>query len=221
MRLLFQHTATRRWLPPSRPFMILPAVPFQHTATRRWLPKPQKSRPAVACFNTQPPEGGCLKRQPSAACLVVSTHSHPKVAAKATEIEAGGRLFQHTATRRWLPQAPALGCVPCGFNTQPPEGGCDIGHGGQRGCGVSTHSHPKVAASAKSPNISDVAWFQHTATRRWLHGAISMSVGDAGFNTQPPEGGCRCMTKQSWKYGSFNTQPPEGGCIGLAAISSK
>ena len=98
----------------------------------------------------------------------VSTHSHPKVAAKATEIEAGGRLFQHTATRRWLPQAPALGCVPCGFNTQPPEGGCDIGHGGQRGCGVSTHSHPKVAASAKSPNISDVAWFQHTATRRWL-----------------------------------------------------
>ena len=125
----------------------------------------------------------------------VSTHSHPKVAAKATEIEAGGRLFQHTATRRWLPQAPALGCVPCGFNTQPPEGGCDIGHGGQRGCGVSTHSHPKVAASAKSPNISDVAWFQHTATRRWLHGAISMSVGDAGFNTQPPEGGCLCRCR--------------------------
>ena len=55
-------------------------------------------------FNTQPPEGGC-------ACLL-----H----------RAGFlRLFQHTATRRWLPYY-----LSHGEYSQP----------------VSTHSHPKVAA---------------------------------------------------------------------------
>ena len=36
---------------------------------------------ATACFNTQPPEGGCKISQAQIASLTVSTHSHPKVAA--------------------------------------------------------------------------------------------------------------------------------------------
>ena len=78
-----------------------------------------------------------------------------------------------------------------GFNTQPPEGGC------QR-------------------NI--IRWFalilfQHTATRRWLLIAvIRKSTPDSGFNTQPPEGGCPSVLGYSRRVVSFNTQPPEGGC---------
>ena len=56
---------------------------------------------------------------------VVSTHSHPKVAAEIHDQITGKNLC---------------------FNTQPPEGGCatEIAKGIREI--VSTHSHPKVAA---------------------------------------------------------------------------
>ena len=78
----FQHTATRRWLP-SRSTQTTRTSLFQHTATRRWLPHPLAiSCRYIVCFNTQPPEGGCIivlaMMLPE---VVVSTHSHPKVAA--------------------------------------------------------------------------------------------------------------------------------------------
>ena len=99
----FQHTATRRWLLQSKRALIYPFM-FQHTATRRWLHqiKNEKgqllgvsthSHPKVAantsgnflfpfgCFNTQPPEGGCLKKRYLFMLNI---------------------MFQHTATRRWL-----------------------------------------------------------------------------------------------------------------------
>ena len=34
--------------------------------------------------------------------------------------------FQHTATRRWLPQPIKGIAIFDGFNTQPPEGGCPL-----------------------------------------------------------------------------------------------
>ena len=34
----------------------------------------------------------------------------------------------------------------------------------------------------------------------------------AGFNTQPPEGGCSQAGHMDYGIGRFNTQPPEGGC---------
>ena len=37
--------------------------------------------PFIKCFNTQPPEGGCLDSVNNGLCSFVSTHSHPKVAA--------------------------------------------------------------------------------------------------------------------------------------------
>jgi len=36
-----------------------------------------------------------------------------------------------------------------------------------------------------------------------------------GFNTQPPEGGCKSAANQRNPMGGFNTQPPEGGCVRL------
>ena len=55
-------------------------------------------------------------------------------------------LFQHTATRRWLRMEKKIK---------------------RRGNRVSTHSHPKVAASAGITTGFELE-FQHTATRRWL-----------------------------------------------------
>ena len=55
----FQHTATRRWLHTGLVNAVTKNL-FQHTATRRWLPRKK------------------LKEEDE---LVVSTHSHPKVAA--------------------------------------------------------------------------------------------------------------------------------------------
>ena len=55
---------------------------------------------------------------------------------------------------------------------------------------VSTHSHPKAAASTFS---------KCTTCKR-------------SFNTQPPEGGCGKSMPLAYGLISFNTQPPEGGC---------
>ena len=76
-------------------------------------------------FNTQPPEGGCQESKeavkeddvsthshPKVAAdpiqldlklSYVSTHSHPKVAANTVKLKIFLVVFQHTATRRWLP----------------------------------------------------------------------------------------------------------------------
>ena len=58
--------------------------------------------------------------------VAVSTHSHPKVADQCCVICALDRKFQHTATRRWLRFDNFLAV---------------------REELVSTHSHPKVAVS--------------------------------------------------------------------------
>ena len=56
---LFQHTATRRWLPIPVAIIVF-GFKFQHTATRRWL--------LIYWLKIN-------------LYLLVSTHSHPKVAA--------------------------------------------------------------------------------------------------------------------------------------------
>ena len=100
----------------------------------------------LACFNTQPPEGGCYAAGKPLKGLIVSTHSRPKAAACKRRKE------------RFRLQS---------FNTQPPEGGCmRYAHFAPSHL-VSTHSRPKAAANpwftAASKN-----WFQHTAARRRL-----------------------------------------------------
>ena len=101
-------------------------IQFQHTATRRWLPIDVDELILLISFNTQPPEGGCSNASDaysyhslvsthshpkvaawdnSSAIKVinkVSTHSHPKVAAPCYVCISWDFRFQHTATRRWL-----------------------------------------------------------------------------------------------------------------------
>ena len=168
-RLRFQLTAARRRLRDRFHGGGL-VVEFQLTAARRRL-QPFSSQLAILrCFNSQPPEGGC---QPDRTL--------------------GGHC------QRFNSQPPEGGChctrldssiVRC-FNSQPPEGGCvmstlNLGIFGEfqltaarrrlQACKmyvrlafeVSTHSRPKAAASA-------------AAQFKQLY---------AGFNSQPPEGGC-------------------------------
>ena len=147
-------------------------VMFQHTATRRWLLRRSKiklefvlvsthSHPKVAAslpilnvlyphsFNTQPPEGGCLlfcvgiylmtcfnTQPPEGGCLfglsitplqIVSTHSHPKVAAFCLRWS----FFSATVSTHSHPKVAASKFrltifALLSFNTQPPEGGCSL-----------------------------------------------------------------------------------------------
>ena len=79
---------------------------------------------------------------------VVSTHSHPKVAAEAmayTNIKQKVSTHSHPKVAAMMPAKLLRRSI------------------------VSTHSHPKVAAYI-SRNMRSVSYrFQHTATRRWLH----------------------------------------------------
>ena len=55
--------------------------------------------------------------------------------------------FQHTAARRRLPGADCPKPITRSFNTQPPEGGCQVeAFVDAMPEGVSTHSRPKAAA---------------------------------------------------------------------------
>ena len=118
-------------------------------------------------------------------------------------------------------QPPEGGCINkakfkisvMSFNTQPPEGGCRppvillplqqlFQH-------TAARRRLPACAAAILPKVS----FQHTAARRrlrWPDACHRHLL--AGFNTQPPEGGCRFFRVLFLWMRSFNTQPPEGGC---------
>ena len=122
--LQFQHTATRRWLlqhiSANGSYML-----FQHTATRRWLSRSGSIdlTPRVST-HSHPKVAARTYGQRHPIVGIVSTHSHPKVAASPPQTERK---------------------QPC-FNTQPPEGGCPVCLERLEIVAVSTHSHPKVAA---------------------------------------------------------------------------
>ena len=167
---VFQHTAARRRLD-TFGADCLNREKFQHTAARRrlglhsWL-----FAEMPISFNTQPPEGGWLRRctkpnavrdafqhtaarrrlaSASAAChyrFVVSTHSRPKA--------AGGyavvfilRLPVSTHSRPKAAGWASICRIYCvmSFNTQPPEGGWASGGNWSVIKHVSTHSRPKAA----------------------------------------------------------------------------
>ena len=123
---------------------------FQHTAARRRLPRiARRLARCPRCFNTQPPEGGCPEDVALPNIVRVSTHSRPKAAADNNCVwQFFSIRFQHTAARRRLPAAAsAASALAKGFNTQPPEGGCET----------------LILWLLNYPQ------FQHTAARRRLH----------------------------------------------------
>ena len=210
----FQHTAARRRLQAQSP-RICPA-PRVSTHSR---PKAAAGQQAHGwhgrqCFNTQPPEGGCIL-QKRAIRRPKSFNTQPP------EGGCAGRQTGRQTGRGFNTQPPEGGCFHARrqrlalgrFNTQPPEGGC----GGElmtriRGC-VSTHSRPKAAASAL--NWRERYFLVSTHSRpKAAAAAFRRGAGRGpGFNTQPPEGGCPGFSVGAERLHGFNTQPPEGGCI--------
>ena len=147
---LFQHTATRRWLRYGCRTNLLHDR-FQHTATRRWL--------RASSRNWHKSNR-------------VSTHSHPKVAARG----AVGRGVPRGVSTHSHPKVAACHAFPLNVDgisvsthSHPKVAAIRIKRQDLT-AEVSTHSHPKVAAKAVPAVLSGVQ-FQHTATRRWLPAA--------------------------------------------------
>ena len=108
-----------------------------------------------AGFNTQPPEGGCVRHRVILLLGLVSTHSRPQAAAFANisddDIED---MFQHTAARRRLPRWPRKDfekfCVSTHSRPKAAAGAACLS---LILSVVSTHSRPKAAALANRPSI--------------------------------------------------------------------
>ena len=91
------------------------------------------------------------------------------------------------------------------FNTQPPEGGC--GHKGDWVTGepkVSTHSHPKVAATTDNGTVTQNIVSTHSHPKVAAKVIFVVTISPRGFNTQPPEGGCS-PHKKARKISRLNT----------------
>ena len=187
-------------------------------------------------FNTQPPEGGCL-RVSLLGCRCNRFNTQPP--------EGGCLRRPQKANRqnRFNTQPPEGGCRKSlqepakrgGFNTQPPEGGCtatppaafmplQFQHTAarrrllsalnwrERYFLVSTHSRPKAAAHNYFPELITSPVSTHSRPKAAAAADSGGAGSGDGFNTQPPEGGCPPARIAPVSIISFNTQPPEGGC---------
>ena len=150
--ILFQHTAARRRLGFELVGLPFPLACFNTQPPEGgWAKRLQDVRTWVS-FNTQPPEGGWEDIEKAAARVKVSTHSRPKA--------AGRKLGKFDRNKL------------C-FNTQPPEGGWLKGNlVFQADSAVSTHSRPKAAGCKYAHAKSITKSFQHTAARRRLDSEI-------------------------------------------------
>ena len=165
---------------------------FQHTAARRRLAPSKKENQLPSCFNTQPPEGGwhCLGSKPH-AFKRVSTHSRPKAAGCcAACCSSLYGLFQHTAARRRLAPPPADEPLGLDVSTHSrPKAAGQLLQFRQKIEPVSTHSRPKAAG--KHICIVHTCIHVSTHSRPKAAGVYRELSGCTrkGFNTQPPEGG--------------------------------
>ena len=147
---VFQHTATRRWLPGSNATFGQIAL-FQHTATRRWLRNlPLREAVKLIVSTHSHPKVAAGYTHARRIYRGVSTHSHPKVAAYSSRLPPTATAFQHTATRRWLPRVPVPNTQRRAVSTHShPKVAAHTLPPARSLQGVSTHSHPKVAACAQ------------------------------------------------------------------------
>ncbi|AHG86676.1 hypothetical protein F544_14480 [Bibersteinia trehalosi USDA-ARS-USMARC-190] len=149
---------------------------FQLTATRRWLPNQAQAQVITQLVSTHShPEVAAFQPLYFQIHLAVSTHSHPEVAA----VNGGFRLN-----------------LSSGFNSQPPGGGC----GGMPSVTppnmpVSTHSHPEVAAYIRLNLVIFTLVSTHSHPEVAARCLLNTSLNKISFNSQPPGGGCRKFIK--------------------------
>ena len=93
------------------------------------------------------PKVAAIHPLPVFAWQYISTHSHPKVAAVKKPKSYLTTVFQHTATRRWLLKFISINVVKTVFqHTATRRWLLDTKIDHDYRNAVSTHSHPKVAA---------------------------------------------------------------------------
>ena len=103
---------------------------------------------------------------------MVSTRSRPKAAVVMAFAPVQGGLFQHAAARRRLPIISSTNALLIWFQ----------------------HAAARRRLCTHTPYKKCTPQFQHAAARRRLRGLHTVRLGEAGFNTQPPEGGwAKCM----------------------------
>ena len=133
--------------------------------------------PAYACrpsFNTQPPEGGCVCGLPVRRVGVFQHTAARRRLQDAKFDDKNDDVFQHTAARRRL---------------------LLLQHKVATGSDVSTHSRPKAAAFCTEGVVLQVKVSTHSRPKAAAYAPQLAKRQQFGFNTQPPEGGCRyiCM----------------------------
>ena len=162
-------------------------VKFQHTAARRRLLfQPLCRHNLLCCFNTQPPEGGCIKfcfassslkcfntQPPEGGCRLSNDNGviyimfQHTAARRRLLINGGaikiGSLFQHTAARRRLHRSSRCKFVYWWFQHTAARrrlhAFIDLDHTDKH---VSTHSRPKAAANSASRPIKLTAVSTHS-----------------------------------------------------------
>ena len=178
-------------------------------------------------FNTQPPEGGWLKKIERQETIVVSTHSRPKAAGylNATTTRTKGCFNTQPPEGGW--RIPTFGLLILsdvsthsrpkaagfsrkakiaeiyGFNTQPPEGGWTVPASNPRSFLLFQHTAARRRLACRIVDFGKFFAFQHTAARRRLDTFSSHRKPFICFNTQPPEGGWPNMLIQEYLHNSF------------------
>ena len=165
--LVFQHTAARRRLAYVHSLTLQSGL-FQHTAARRRLLQQGRVIREPRRFQHTAARRRLLTKWLTYNLLSLFQHTaaRRRLAGIASAFNTTAK-FQHTAARRRLRHRCRAVGAECGFNTQPPEGGCIFGSNRPYFAQVSTHSRPKAAENPALP-IRLMLEFQHTAARRRL-----------------------------------------------------
>ena len=116
----------------------------------------------------------------------VSTHSRPKAAGlQSKNIDFIVEVSTHSRPKAAETKQSKQSIYGISFNTQPPEGGCDVSVLLPIRPDVSTHSRPKAAASLVDC-FRGVFRFQHTAARRRLGGTtIKGAINHVSTHSRP------------------------------------
>ena len=125
-------------------------------------------------------------------CAQVSTHSRPKAAAA---------LGAHTSKRDRC------------FNTQPPEGGCNESCIPFCFMPAFQHTAARRRLQFKAGGYMVELMFQHTAARRRLQIQNDLDFSFLQVSTHSrPKAAAQHLFCCVLPSAGFNTQPPEGGC---------
>ena len=113
--------------------------------------------------------------------------------------------FQHTAARRRLLDSRFNKRDGSGFNTQPPEGGCQYGANGNHELVVSTHSRPKAAARCGAAASFDAGRnvSTHSRPKAAARKIITLILGGVVSTHSRPKAAAPLLRDKETKHGWF------------------